>query len=606
MSRHLFAVTCLLCLVAAGCPTRGGGGGDRPSNDPPVPIDLSVTTEEEVPVEFEVFAEDEDGDDDQVLLFEVAGGPENGTLEVIEVEAGDDDDSAGASEAVDSAWFRYTPSTDFFGTDTFTFLVVDGDGDASEAPGTVTIEVTNVNDGPTATSQSVTVNEDESTSITLAGEDIDGDSLSYSVTSQPLAGTLSGAPPSMTYTPDPDFFGSDSFTFVVDDGSETSATATVDITVSPVNDPPEAFDTSATTSGPVAIAVSGFDLEGAALTFSVASQPSVGSVNFFSSTGSDSASITYTPQAEWEGIDTFTFVANDGEADSAPATVTVTVISNPFEVFTDSTFDTDTGQLNGVVHPGWNSATNTLEVGDFTVASGADLTLEGSNPFLVDAAGTVSISGLIDAMGGMGGSGLGCDLGGGVGGIGGPGGYDGGSGAKGPGVTTSEQGEDGYGPGGGAGAHTVSSSTAGGGGGGGHASVGGAGTGSGGTPGGSSYVSLPPYIGGSGGGGGSVEDDGTGVASDDGGSGGGGGGGVVSIWSTGTISVTGTISASGGQGGAVNCGGGGGGGGAGGSIELRASTLPSTPGNLYVSGGLGSGTAGDGASGRIVEGLLSP
>lgn len=605
MRRHLLVVPCLLGLVSTGCPTRGSGSGDGPSNDPPVPVDLSVSTDEEVPVEFEVFAEDEDGDDDQVLVFEVAGGPENGTLERIEVEAGDDDDSAGATEAVTSVWFRYTPFDDFFGTDSFTFLVVDGDGDQSDEPGTVTIEVANVNDEPTATAQSVTVAEDESVNITLGGEDVDGDTLSYSVTSQPLNGTLSGAPPDMLYTPDPDFAGNDSFTFVVDDGGATSTAATVDITVTAVNDPPEAFDTSTTTSGPVTIPVSGFDLEGSSLTFAVASQPSVGSVNFFSSTGPDSASITYTPQSEWEGIDTFTFVANDGQADSAPATVTVTVISNPFEVFLTSTFNTDTGQLNGSVHAGWNSVNNTLEVGDFTVAGGATLTVEGTNPFLVDAAGTVTINGTIDLSGEGGEAGLGCDFSGGAGGAGGPGGFDGGSGGKGPGITSQLSGADGDGPGGGAGANTVSSSTAGGGAGGGHAFTGGAGTGSGGTPGGGSYASLPPYIGGSGGGGGSVEDDGT-VSSSDGGSGGGGGGGVISIWSTGTLSVSGTIDASGGQGGAVDCGGGGGGGGAGGAIDLQASSMPIVTGILDVSGGFGAGTAGDGADGRTVTQVLSP
>ncbi len=69
-------------------------------------------------------------------------------------------------------------------------------------------------------------------SITLAGTDADGDSLLYSVIDQPLHGSLSGTAPNLTYTPDSNYEGADSFTFQVDDGTINSGNATVSITVS--------------------------------------------------------------------------------------------------------------------------------------------------------------------------------------------------------------------------------------------------------------------------------------------------------------------------------------------------------------------------------------
>ena len=66
--------------------------------------------------------------------------------------------------------------------------------------------------------------------------------MAYNVVIGPANGILSGVPPSLTYTPNPDFNGSDSFTFKVNDGAVDSAPPTVSLTVTPVNDPPVAVD----------------------------------------------------------------------------------------------------------------------------------------------------------------------------------------------------------------------------------------------------------------------------------------------------------------------------------------------------------------------------
>jgi hypothetical protein len=81
----------------------------------------------------------------------------------------------------------------------------------------------------------VNTNEDNAVSITLTATDIEGDPLTYSIVGSPTHGTLSGSAPTLTYTPDTDYNGPDSFTFKANDGILDSNTATVTIIVEPVN-----------------------------------------------------------------------------------------------------------------------------------------------------------------------------------------------------------------------------------------------------------------------------------------------------------------------------------------------------------------------------------
>src|SRR5204863_165100 len=110
--------------------------------------------------------------------------------------------------------------------------------------GTATVGITiSANQAPVATAQpSVTTPEETAKSITLAGTDAEtaAGSLTYNSVSTPLHGTLTGTAPNLTYTPVTDYNGADSFTFKVNDGTVDSASATVSITVTAVNDAPVA------------------------------------------------------------------------------------------------------------------------------------------------------------------------------------------------------------------------------------------------------------------------------------------------------------------------------------------------------------------------------
>ncbi|HKQ38751.1 MAG TPA: Ig-like domain-containing protein [Verrucomicrobiae bacterium] len=94
---------------------------------------------------------------------------------------------------------------------------------------------TPTNHAPVANNLSVTVQANIPTPITLTGSDADGDPLTFSIVTFPIRGTLSGSVPNLTYTPNPGYSGPDSFEFRVNDGSLSSATATVSIEVQAVS-----------------------------------------------------------------------------------------------------------------------------------------------------------------------------------------------------------------------------------------------------------------------------------------------------------------------------------------------------------------------------------
>jgi len=109
------------------------------------------------------------------------------------------------------------------------------------------------NNTPVAYDQVVTTPEDTPKSITLTASDMDGDTLTYEIASLPGHGTLSGTAPSLTYTPEVDYNGDDSFTFRASDGKVDSNTATVMITVTLLNDAPVADDQNVTTQKNTAV-----------------------------------------------------------------------------------------------------------------------------------------------------------------------------------------------------------------------------------------------------------------------------------------------------------------------------------------------------------------
>lgn len=271
-----------------------------PVNDAPVitvPGPLSST--EGSLLAFTVSAADVDGDP---VSLSAAGLPE------------------GASFTPATGAFAWTPSFSQAGQYTLTFTASDGRGGQDSR--SVVVNVANVNRPPAASADEVAVDEDTSVRITLGGSDPDGDALTYRVVSGPAHGTLAGTAPDLTYTPDPSFNGTDSFTYTVSDGHLSSAVTTVTLRVSPVNDPPQAFDQRVTVpaNGCVEVRLHASDVEGDALSYSLVSSPSHGVLGPLVD-----GSAVYLPNSGYLGQDSFVFRVSDGVAESAAATVTLEV-----------------------------------------------------------------------------------------------------------------------------------------------------------------------------------------------------------------------------------------------------------------------------------------
>src|SRR5205823_5272119 len=157
--------------------------------------------------------------------------------------------------------------------------------------------------------------------IVLTATDVDGDALTYAMVVAPAHGALSGTAPTVTYTPAANYNGPDSFTFKANDGTLNSNVATVTLTVTPVNDAPVATAQSVTTNQDTAKAMTltATDVDGDTLTDAVVTAPTHGTLSGVA------PNLTYTPAANYNGADSFTFKANDGTVDSSAATVSLTV-----------------------------------------------------------------------------------------------------------------------------------------------------------------------------------------------------------------------------------------------------------------------------------------
>jgi archaellum component FlaF (FlaF/FlaG flagellin family) len=180
------------------------------------------------------------------------------------------------------------------------------------------------NDPPVADAQSINLDEDSFANIVLTGSDPNNHPLTFRVETQPAHGTLSGTPPNLLYTPIANYHGADSFGFVANDGYVDSALALVSISVTSINDQPVAENDTASTleNTPVTIAVleNDSDVDNDPLSISNTGAAANGTVIH------NGTVITYTPNVDYVGTETFTYTISDGNGGEASAQVSVTVI----------------------------------------------------------------------------------------------------------------------------------------------------------------------------------------------------------------------------------------------------------------------------------------
>ena len=191
----------------------------QPVPDPPRAVDDTAQTQQGTPVAISVLDNDSDPDGDPLTVVSVST-PAHGTAAI----------NPGGT-------ITYTPDANFTGQDAFTYTVSDGQ---YQDPATVTVTVLSANAPPQA--QNDTAETDEDTPVTISvldnDSDPDGDPLTVVSVSTPAHGTAAINPGgTITYTPNANYFGPDTFTYAVSDG-QAQDTATVAVTVRSVNDPP--------------------------------------------------------------------------------------------------------------------------------------------------------------------------------------------------------------------------------------------------------------------------------------------------------------------------------------------------------------------------------
>lgn len=279
-----------------------------PPNYPPTAYDTSITTQEDVAVDAQLQASDPETD---AMTYEIVAGPYNGTLTAFDANTGA---------------FTYLGNLNYNGNDSLTFKAKDLTNQSNVA--TVRITVTPVADAPIPRDTSVTTAEDTPVDGNVYADNIDGGPLTFAVTSGPSHGTVTAFDEStgaFTYDPDQDYFGDDQFTFSADNGVPVKGVdGTVSITITPVNDAPVARDTSVTTDEDVALNanVYGYDIDDATITFEIVTSPAHGTITAFDG---NTGAFTYESDLNYNGSDSFTFKAYDGELYSDPATVSITI-----------------------------------------------------------------------------------------------------------------------------------------------------------------------------------------------------------------------------------------------------------------------------------------
>lgn len=292
--------------------------GSVGGNAIPAPQDDTTTTAPASSATVPVLVNDTDPDGTGLTVNGIPDTPNRGT----------------ASHTVSTV--TYTPSATFCtddptsNTDTLDYSVTDG---IATVPATLTITVLCPNTAPTADDDSATTNEETAVVIdVLDGDsDLNAQPLTVSTVSDPPHGTAVIESNKVRYTPDADFFGTDTFTYTASDGIADSAPATVTVTVTNVNDAPVADDDNATTNedGPVTVNVvaNDTDTDSPSLAIQSVTNPTHGSA-----VAGTPTSITYTPAPGYCGTDGFAYTLADGSptngVDTANVNVTVTCLND--------------------------------------------------------------------------------------------------------------------------------------------------------------------------------------------------------------------------------------------------------------------------------------
>jgi uncharacterized repeat protein (TIGR01451 family) len=231
----------------------------------------------------------------------------------------------GSAELTTTGSVRYTPALDYFGADSFSYTVADVDGELATA--VVQVTVSAVDDVPQAVDDAAIIDEDSEVTVGALGNDVGlGDApVVISAVSTAAHGVASVVGAEVHYAPTADFHGVDSFTYTIEDLDGQLASATVTVTVVPVNDVPVAIDDAGSV-----------DEDSVGNAFAVLSNDRVGDAPGSVSEVSDPSHgvaavvgdlVVYSPDADFYGADSLSYTITDSDGQTATATVTISVAS---------------------------------------------------------------------------------------------------------------------------------------------------------------------------------------------------------------------------------------------------------------------------------------
>jgi hypothetical protein len=229
--------------------------------------------------------------------------------------------------AANGTWVSYTPNANFFGINTFTYTISDGNGGFDTA--TVTVTVTGINDPPVANNDVYTFDVAKNwTLLDVLANDVDpdvGDTKTITAVTVPLHGLVAIEAGKLNYTVNNTYIGTDTFNYTIEDAAGLTDTATVTVTITPVNRAPVANNDAYTVAEDsvtiLNVLANDNDLDSDVLTIISVTMASHGTATI--ATGG----ISYTPTANYFGSDSFTYTINDAHSVTSTATVDITVTS---------------------------------------------------------------------------------------------------------------------------------------------------------------------------------------------------------------------------------------------------------------------------------------
>jgi len=389
--------------------TDGNGGSDNASvsvaiaavNDIPIANPDTASVNEDESVSINVVANDTDVDGD--------------TLSVANASV-----TAGSVQVVGNQ-VNYTPDADFNGSATITYTIEDGTGGSANS--TVAVTVVNVNDAPVANNDTASVDEDSSVVVNVIANDtdVDNDTLELTAVNASTGTATINSDGNLLYTPDADYNGAATVTYTVSDGNSGSDSATVSITVNPVNDNPVAAADTGNVQEDETVIINALandsDIDGDTLQLSAASS-SQGTATI---TGDNT--LSFTPSADFNGTATISYSVSDGAGGSASSTVTVTVapvndapvanddaekvtedssvtlsvLENDTDVDNDTLSVTSASASEGTITVNANNSVTYTPPADFDGAATATYTISDGNGGTATASISFTVEGVNDA-----------------------------------------------------------------------------------------------------------------------------------------------------------------------------------------------------------------